>query len=70
MPQRTRERKKGRSVRRSDEAAEGSRMQTTTIALDEEMHRQLRHLAVEEKTTFRELIRNAIADFLAQRGRK
>ena len=45
-------------------------MQTTTIALDEEMHRQLRHLAVEEKTTFRELIRNAIADFLAQRGRK
>jgi hypothetical protein len=37
----------------------------TTIALDPETHRRLRHRAVEEGTTFRELIRAAIADFLA-----
>jgi predicted transcriptional regulator len=45
-------------------------MQTTTIALDAETHRRLRHLAIEEKTTFRELIREAIADLLARRGGK
>ena len=42
-------------------------MVTTTIALDEETHRQLRHLAVEERTSFRELIREAIAELLARR---
>jgi predicted transcriptional regulator len=45
-------------------------MQTTTIALDEETHATLRHLAIEEKTSFRELIREAIADLLKRRGRK
>jgi predicted transcriptional regulator len=45
-------------------------MQTTTIALDEETHAKLRHLAIEEKTSFRELIREAIADLLKRRGRK
>ncbi len=45
-------------------------MQTTTIALDAETHRRLRHLAIEEQTTFRDLIREAIADLLARRGGK
>jgi len=45
-------------------------MQTTTIALDEETHARLRHLALNDKTTFRELIRQAITEYLARRGRK
>jgi predicted transcriptional regulator len=46
-------------------------MQTTTIALDAETHRRLRHLALDEGTTFRDLIREAITDLLARReGRK
>ena len=45
-------------------------MQTTTIALDEETHMRLRRLALEERTSFRELIREAITDLLARRGRR
>jgi predicted transcriptional regulator len=45
-------------------------MQTTTIALDDETHRRLRHLAVDERTTVREIIRGAIAEFLAARRSK
>lgn len=45
-------------------------MQTTTIALDAETHRRLRHLAIEEGTTFRELIRESITELLARRERK
>jgi predicted transcriptional regulator len=45
-------------------------MQTTTIALDEETHRRLRQLALDERTSFRELIREAIADLLKRRGRR
>jgi predicted transcriptional regulator len=51
------------------EATEGPRMQTTTIALDEETHLRLRRLALDEKTSFRELIREAIADLLKRRER-
>ena len=46
---------------------EAANMVTTTIALDEETHRRLRHLAIEEKTSFRELIREALADLLERR---
>jgi predicted transcriptional regulator len=45
-------------------------MQTTTITLNPEVHAALRHLAVDERTTFRELIRQAIEEFLARRGKK
>ena len=45
-------------------------MQTTTIALDHETHRRLRHLAVEEGTSFRELIREAISELLTRREGK
>jgi predicted transcriptional regulator len=43
-------------------------MMTTTIALDEETHRRLRHLAVEERTSLRALIREAITALLARRA--
>ncbi len=45
-------------------------MQTTTIALDADTHRRLRHLAIEEGTSFRELIREAITELLARREGK
>jgi predicted transcriptional regulator len=45
-------------------------MQTTTIALDEETHLRLRRLALDERTSFRELIRAAIAEYLARRERR
>ena len=51
-------------------ASEGPRMQTTTIALDDETHRRLRHLAIDERTTVRDLIREAIGDLLARREGK
>jgi len=43
-------------------------MKITTIALDEETHTKLRHLAVDEKTNLRELLRQIIADYLTRRG--
>ncbi len=43
-------------------------MTTTTISLDGETHRKLRHLAIEEGTSLRELIREAIETLLAKRG--
>jgi len=45
-------------------------MQITTIALDEETHLQFRRLALKEKTSFRELIREAIDLLLARRERR
>src|SRR5260370_343133 len=68
MPRSSRERTRTGGKRARAEATEGPRMQTTTIALDEETHLRLRRLALEEKTSFRELIRDAIADLLARRG--
>src|SRR4029453_17793364 len=55
--------------RQRTEATEGPRMQTTTIALDEETHLRLRRLALEERTSFRELIREAIDLLLARKSR-
>jgi len=45
-------------------------MQVTTIALDAETHRRLRHLAIEEHTTLRDVIRVAIGEYLARRKEK
>jgi hypothetical protein len=39
---------------------------TTTISLPEEDLRALKHLAVERRTTFRDLVREALADLLNQ----
>ena len=45
-------------------------MKITTIALDEDTHQRLRHLAIDEKTNVRELLRRMIADYLARRERR
>lgn len=45
-------------------------MQTTTIAIADRTYQALRHLAVDERTTVRHLIREAIDDLLSRRGRK
>ena len=45
-------------------------MKITTIALDEDTHERLRHLAIDEKTNVRELLRRMIADYLARRERR
>lgn len=39
---------------------------TTTISLPEEEFVALKHLAVERRTTFRDLVREALADLLKQ----
>jgi hypothetical protein len=45
-------------------------MKVTTIALEEEMLQKLRHLAIDEKTNLRELLRRMIAECLARRERR
>ena len=70
MPRQTRERREKTGRRTSTGAPEEPKMQTTTIALDADTHRRLRHLAIEEGTSFRELIREAIGELLARRGGK
>lgn len=42
-------------------------MFTTTISLESDVHKKLRHLALDEDKTLRELIREAIEDMLARR---
>ena len=42
----------------------------TTISLTPEMHRQLKHIAVDEGVTLRQVIRKALEVFLAQSGKK
>jgi predicted transcriptional regulator len=39
-------------------------MKTTTIALEEDTHWRLRQLALDQRTSFREVIRTAIAEYL------
>src|SRR5262245_36455730 len=64
MPRASRERTRTGRRRAPAEATEGPRMQTTTIALDEDTHWRLRQLALDQRTSFRELIRTAIAEYL------
>src|SRR5262249_39747164 len=70
MPGQRRERQRTVGKRQRVKATERAPMKITTIALDEEMHAALRHLAVDEKTNLRELLRHIIADYLARRGRR
>jgi predicted transcriptional regulator len=49
---------------------EAKPMFTTTISLEPEIHKKLRHLALDEDKTLRELIREAIEDLLARREKK
>jgi predicted transcriptional regulator len=41
---------------------------TTTIALDREQHKQLRLLAVHRETTVRNLLREAVSEYLKKHG--
>jgi len=43
-------------------------MFTTTISLPPEVHRKLKHQAVDEAVTFREIIRKAIEEYLKKGG--
>lgn len=70
MPRTTRKRTGKTGGRTTTAATEEPLMQTTTIALDADTHRRLRHLAIEEGTSFRELIREAIGDLLKRREGK
>ena len=45
-------------------------MVTTTISLDAKSHLALRHLALDRKVAFRDLIREAIKSYLAHEGRR
>ena len=70
MPRQRRERQRTGGRRQRAKATETIPMKITTIALDEETHAKLRHLAVDEKTNLRELLRRMIADYLARRERR
>ena len=45
-------------------------MMVTTIALPEEMHRELLLAAVNEKVVFTEIVRQALAEWLDRHGKK
>jgi len=46
---------------------EGEEMTITTISLPTEVYRKLKHLAVDQDETTRNLIRQAIEEYLARR---
>ncbi len=46
----------------------GVKIMKTMIYLEEEVHSQLRHLAVDERVSMSELIRRAVDEFLSKRG--
>ncbi|MFQ5949915.1 MAG: CopG family transcriptional regulator [Nitrospiria bacterium] len=45
-------------------------MKKTTLALDAELHKQLRHLAIDEGISMTALVEKAVEQYMAQRGRK
>lgn len=45
-------------------------MLTTTISLERGLYMKLRHIALDEGTNARELIRQAVQEFLARREKK
>jgi predicted transcriptional regulator len=44
--------------------AAGEKMVTTTISLSQEIYRRLKHLAVDQGVSVRDLIRDAIEEYL------
>ncbi len=46
----------------------GVKTMKTMIYLEEEVHDQLRHLAVDERVSMSELIRRAVDEFLSKKG--
>jgi len=47
---------------------EGVKTMKTMIYLEEEIHSQLRHLAVDDQVSMSELIRRAVDEYLEKRG--
>jgi len=47
---------------------EGVKTMKTMIYLEEEVHSQLRHLAVDERVSMSELIRRAVDEYLFRKG--
>jgi len=47
---------------------EGVKTMKTMIYLEEEVHSQLRHLAVDERVSMSELIRRAVDEYLSRKG--
>jgi hypothetical protein len=70
MPRQRRERERTVGRRQRAKGKETVPMKITTISLDEETHTALRHLAIDEKTDLRGLLRQIIAEYLARRGRR
>ncbi len=46
----------------------GVKTMKTMIYLEEEVHNQLRHLAVDERVSMSELIRRAVDEYLSKKG--
>ncbi len=46
----------------------GVKTMKTMIYLEEEIHNQLRHLAVDDQVSMSELIRRAVDEYLSKRG--
>jgi Ribbon-helix-helix protein, copG family len=70
MPRQRRERQRTGGRRERAKVREKTPMKVTTIALEEDMLLKLRHLAIDEKTNLRELLRRMIAECLARRERR
>jgi hypothetical protein len=68
MPRQTRVRKRTAGAAVTRRGTEGPTTVTTTIALDEKTHYRLRQLALDERTTARDLIRAAPGAALVMRG--
>jgi hypothetical protein len=47
---------------------EGVKTTKTMIYLEEEIHKQLRHMSVDERVSMSELIRRAVDEFLSKKG--
>jgi predicted transcriptional regulator len=45
-------------------------MVTTTATFPREMYRRVQHFAVDEDTTIRDMIREAVADYLERKEKK
>jgi len=46
----------------------GVKTMKTMIYLEEEIHRQLRHMSVDDGVSMSELVRRAVDEFLSKRG--
>ena len=49
---------------------EAAELITTTATFEREMYRRLQHLAVDEDMTIRDMIHEAVAEYLARKEKK